>query len=256
MGSGTQVSETTHDRLVSEAAFHDNSFANDVRAAAGKFYSVMITSTDRYRHLLFQKVAGRRFLEYGCGTGSSAFDLARKGGDVVGIDISPVAIEMATRKAQEEHLEGRTEFVLMNAEELAFPDASFDMICGTAILHHLDLERSYSEIARVMKPGELAVFLEPLGHNPFINWYRNRTPEMRTPDEHPLLMRDIELARKYFSSVEVRYFHLFSLALVPLRSTFLFKPLYAMAEGLDRITMSLFPPLKRWAWYCVMELRT
>lgn len=38
-------------------------------------------------------------------------------------------------------------------------------------------------------------FSEPLGHNPIINWYRNRTPEMRTEDEHPLLIKDIEFAK-------------------------------------------------------------
>jgi ubiquinone/menaquinone biosynthesis C-methylase UbiE len=251
----TVTREPEHDRLANEAAFHDNSFANDVRAAAGKFYSVTVNSMGRYHQLLFQKVAGRRFLEYGCGTGSSAFDIARQGGDVVGIDISPVAIEMATEKAHQEQLESRTEFLLMNAEELEFPDASFDVICGTGILHHLDLEKSYSEIARVMKPGGVAVFLEPLGHNPFINWYRDRTPEMRTPDEHPLLMKDFVLARKYFTSVEARFYHFLSLGVVPFRSTPLFKPLYAVTEGLDRALMTIFPPLKRWAWNCVMELR-
>jgi ubiquinone/menaquinone biosynthesis C-methylase UbiE len=242
-------------RLEREAAFHDVSFSSEVRADAYKFYTVTVTAVRRYQDLIFQNIAGKRVLEYGCGTGSSAFDLARSGATVVGIDISPVAIEMAARKAEEEGVGNSTEFQLMNAEELEFPDSSFDLICGTGILHHLDLEKSYSEIARVLAPGGRAVFSEPLGHNPLINWYRNRTPHMRTPDEHPLLARDLEMARKYFPTVDMRFFQLCSLGVVPFRSTPLFKPLYAVAEGVDRVMMKVVPGLKWWAWNVVIELR-
>lgn len=243
------------DRLESEAAFHDESFSTGVRADADKFYSVTITSRRRYQQLIFENVCGKNVLEYGCGTGSNAFDIARLGGRVVGIDISPVAIKMATKQAAAEGLSDRAEFLLMNAEELPFDDASFDIIGGSGILHHLDLEKSYGEIARVLKPGGVGVFFEPLGHNPVINWYRNRTSHMRTPDEHPLLMSDLKLAKRSFSSVEVRFYHLFSLGVVPFRLTPLFKPLYGLTERLDRIAMTIIPPLKSWAWCSVIELR-
>ena len=250
-GESTEVRE----RLDREAAFHDNSFSSDLRADADKFYAVTITSMNRYRQLIYQNVRGKSVLEYGCGTGSSAFDIARLGGRVTGIDISQVAIDLATKKAHVEGVSDRTTFMLMNAEELSFPDESFDIICGTGILHHLDIERSYSEIARVLKPGGMGVFFEPLGHNPLINWYRGRTPQMRTPDEHPLLAHDLKLAERYFSAVDVEYFHLFSLGIVPLRNTPLFKPLYALTEMLDRVSMAIIPPLKNWAWYSVLALR-
>jgi ubiquinone/menaquinone biosynthesis C-methylase UbiE len=248
-------STAVRERLDREAAFHDTSFSSDLRAEADKFYSITRTSKGRYHELIFNDVRGKSVLEYGCGTGSSAFDIARLGGHVTGIDISPVAIELAIRQAADEGVSERTRFLLMNAEELEFPDRSFDVICGSGILHHLDLEKSYSEIARVLKPGGVGVFFEPLGHNPLINWYRNRTPEMRTPDEHPLLMRDLEIAERYFSKVEVKYYHLFSLGVVPLRSTPLFTPLFKLTEMLDRAAMAVIPPLKKWAWISVMALR-
>jgi ubiquinone/menaquinone biosynthesis C-methylase UbiE len=76
------------------------------------------------------------------------------------------------------------QFDVMNAEELEFEDAAFDVIFGSGIIHHLDVPRAYSELARVLAPGGSAVFVEPLGHNPLIRVFRNRTPELRTPDEH------------------------------------------------------------------------
>ena len=83
-------------------------------------------------------------------------------------------------------------------------DDSFDLVCGSGILHHLDLPAAMRELARVLRPSGRAVFMEPLGHNPAINAFRNRTPELRTPDEHPLLGKDLKLCRRYFGSVEVK----------------------------------------------------
>ena len=104
--------------------------------------------------------------------GSHAHFMATNGAArVVGIDISDVAIEKARGASRAAGIEN-AEYRRMNAEFLEFDDNSFDLICGTAILHHLDLTRAYSELARVLKPGGLAVFMEPLGHNPLINVYR------------------------------------------------------------------------------------
>lgn len=243
------------DRIENEAAFHDEVVASGARADARKFYAVTLNSRKHYHHLVFENVRRKNVLEYGCGGGSSAFEIARRGGHVVGIDISRVGLDVAAKRAQAEGVSNRAKFLLMNAEALSFGAGSFDLIVGSGILHHLDLERSLSEIARVLKPDGRAVFYEPLGHNPLINWYRKRTPHMRTPGEHPLLMRDIELARCRFASVNVTFHHLTSLGVVPLRSTPLFRPLYAMTEGLDRFIWSIIPPLRSWAWCAVLELR-
>ena len=69
----------------------------------------------------------------------------------------------------------------------------------------------------MLAPGGWAAFVEPLGHNPLINAYRRRTPEMRTPDEHPLRVEDFVMAGDRFELVEVDYFNLLTLASVPLR---------------------------------------
>jgi SAM-dependent methyltransferase len=158
------------------------------------------------------------------------------------------------REAASRGLSERTHFAVMNAEALDFPDASFDRVCGSGILHHLDLNKAYAEIARVLRPNGYGIFLEPLGHNPLINWYRRRTPQMRTEDEHPLLKSDLALARDYFSDIRSRFFHFAALGAVPLRRSFLFKPAIAIGEGIDRLLLSSVSPLRNQAWMVVIEL--
>jgi SAM-dependent methyltransferase len=245
----------TAERLRREAEFHDQTAADDTRVRAEKFYAVAQRSHGYFLDTIFDAASGSRVLDYGCGTGSNTVELARRGAEVVGIDISPGALEVARAKADAAGLSDRIVLRVMNAEKLELPDNTFDLVCGTGILHHLDLDACFREIHRVLKPGGMAVFEEPLGHNALINWYRNRTPEMRTEDEHPMMLSDFDRARAIFREVDVRFHHLTSLGLVPLRNTALFTPLYALTEALDRVIMAVVPPLRGWAWMSVMVLR-
>lgn len=242
-------------RKVREQEFHDQRFAKGgPRGGTGVFYRITDESHDRHRSLIFDDCAGKRILEYGCGPGSKSFELARRGAIVTGIDISPVAIDIARAQAKEQGLEDVTRFEVMDAESTTFPDGSFDLIVGGAILHHLDLHRSYAELSRLLAPGGRAVFIEPLGHNALINLYRRLTPAARTVDEHPLLRADLRLAEKYFAGVRVFYYHLVALAAAPFAKTPLFKPVLASLSALDRALLSI-PALQPYAWISVLEFR-
>jgi len=241
-------------RLERERDFHNATFADQSRSTASKFYEVERAPMDRYAELLTSAGgAGKRVLEYGCGPGSQAFFLARQGADVTGIDISDVAIEQAAAQAEAEGVGERCHFEVANAEETPFADDRFDLVCGTAILHHLDLAAAYAEIARLIKPDGRAAFVEPLGHNPAINAYRDRTPELRTPDEHPLLVPDLELTHRYFGAVEVTYFNLLTLLAVPLRKTRAFDPAVAALRAVDRAIFRL-PAARKHAWMVLISL--
>jgi SAM-dependent methyltransferase len=247
--AGAQPTDRLHDRYLREQEFHNAAIADGRRQAIDKFYSISQNSFDYYRAALLHDCQGKRVLEYGCGTGSSSFLLGQKGARVTGIDISEVAIDVARERAEQGGLEAR--FQVMNAEELLFEDGSFEIVCGAGILHHLDLRKAYAALARVLTPGGRGVFFEPLGHNPLINVCRWATPALRTPDEHPLLMPDIALARSYYGSVEARFFNLTTLAAVPFRSLSIFEP---VRRGLERVDGLLFaaPPLRRYAWQVVL----
>ncbi|MBC8144198.1 MAG: class I SAM-dependent methyltransferase [bacterium] len=242
-------------RLEREAAFHDQTGDDYTREPAVKFYAAARNSHNHFIDTVRMHARDGRVLDYGCGTGGSTCTIAQSGARVTGIDISPGAIAVAQQKVRDAGLGDRVDLHVMNAEELAFDDNTFDVVCGSSVLHHLDLDACYREIHRVLKPGGVAVFDEPLGHNPLINWYRNRTPEMRTVDEHPMMASDIDMGRELFADVDIRYFHISSLATVPFRNTALFNPMYAVAEALDRLAMRLIPPLRMWAWRIVMVMR-
>jgi SAM-dependent methyltransferase len=241
-------------RLERERSFHNTAFAEQSRSAAAKYYEVERAPMERYAELLtVADVSDKRVLEYGCGPGSHAFFLAREGARVTGIDISDVAIGQAMERAAAEGVTERCHFEVMNAERTNFDDSLFDLICGTAILHHLDLDAAYAEIARLLKPAGRAVFVEPMGHNPVINAYRRRTPQLRTEDEHPLLTRDLDLTHKYFRDADFTFFNLFALLAVPLRGTRGFDPALTALQALDRAVFRVAAARKH-AWMVLISL--
>jgi SAM-dependent methyltransferase len=240
------------DRAAREQAFHDARFGAEEERASDRFYSITERSRAAYDAKLATIRPGMRVLEFGCGPYASAYALAARGVRVSAIDISPVAIELA--KADAARLGLQIDFAVMNAEALSFPDENFDVVCGSGILHHLELQRSFRELTRVLAPGGWALFSEPLGHNPLVNWYRSRTPEQRTEDEHPLLLSDFELARSFFSDVKVSYYHLATLAALPACTTPFVKPLCRVLDDVDRALFTVLPAAKRLAWVALVEL--
>lgn len=236
-----------------ERSFHNAAFS-DRRRSEGVVhaYSILHDSRTFYEGFIRDHAKGARLLELGCGATAMGSSFGDTAGSIVGIDISDVAVEQAARIAARSGL--KATYRVMDAESLQFPDRSFDLICSAAILHHLDLDRAYSEIARTLSPGGHAIFMEPLGHNPVINLYRRMTPDMRTPDEHPLLVSDLELARTYFGEVDVRYFILTTLLAIPLRRSRVFMPTLRALEAFDRFLFASAPWLKKYAWQVVIVL--
>jgi SAM-dependent methyltransferase len=106
---------------------------------------------------------GVRALELGCGTGVFLQRVAASGASIAAIDLSSDLLERAQSR-----LSGSANVALVrgNAEKMPFPDASFDTVYGSSILHHLSLERSLSESFRLLRPGGVVVFAEPNILNP------------------------------------------------------------------------------------------
>jgi ubiquinone/menaquinone biosynthesis C-methylase UbiE len=98
-----------------------------------------------------------RVLDVGCGTGTLTIMAKRQVGTtgvVYGVDASPEMIARASKKARK----AGVEIVLKNglAEALPFPDAHFDAVLSTVMLHHLPgklRSQCAAEIRRVLKPG-------------------------------------------------------------------------------------------------------
>ena len=235
-----------------ERDFHNAAFSDHRRERVLPVYSILNGSTKLYRSYIRSHAAGKRMLEYGCGSTALGSVLCTDASEIVAIDISDVAVQQATERAAANGI--RASYHVMDAESLQFPDQSFDLICSAAVLHHLDLRKAYSEIARTLRPDGHAIFIEPLGHNPIINAYRRLTPSLRTPDEHPLLTSDLRLAHDFFDGVEIHYFSLTTFMAIPLRRTRLFWPVLRGLERLDNALFAAVPFLRKHAWQIVLIL--
>jgi SAM-dependent methyltransferase len=117
----------------------------------------------------FQHIAGRdgwpygAALEVGCGTGffilnlmlAGVIDTAPGGAQVT--DLSPGMVEAARRNATS--LGFQIDGQVADAERLPYDDATFDLVVGHAVLHHVpDVEQALREVVRVLKPGGRFVF--------------------------------------------------------------------------------------------------
>jgi ubiquinone/menaquinone biosynthesis C-methylase UbiE len=100
-----------------------------------------------------------RSLEIGAGTGYFSLNLLRAGmiGEATCSDISPGMLDTLRANAAALGVEVLTEPA--DAERLPFADASFDLVLGHAVLHHIpDLPRAFREFERVLAPGGMVVF--------------------------------------------------------------------------------------------------
>jgi len=165
-----------------EAAWHDPKLANVLYHdwEAGTYDEKWSISFDQrcidYARDRFANIAGcqdwpyGRALELGCGTGFFLLNLKLAGvldqGHVT--DLSPGMVEVAQRNAHNLgfDVEGR----VADAERIPYDDATFDLVVGHAVLHHIpDVEQAFREVLRVLKPGGRFVFAgEPTKWGDFI----------------------------------------------------------------------------------------
>jgi ubiquinone/menaquinone biosynthesis C-methylase UbiE len=128
-------------------------------------------------------------LEIGAGTGYFSLNLVRAGvvGHATCTDIS--AGMLATLQANADRLAIDVDAVACDAEDLPFADASFDLVFGHAVLHHLpNLDRAFCEFRRVLKPGGAVAFAgEPSRYGDRIASYPKRAANRMAPAWRALL---------------------------------------------------------------------
>ena len=127
------------DALARERAFYDAAAAE--RRVPGR--------TDTYDLALLKAcgdIDGLRVLELGCGAGDLSVELLRRGARLTAIDISPGMVELARSRA------GAASFVVAPAEDTGLPDASFDLVVGKWVLHHVDVAAAAREVDRLLRP--------------------------------------------------------------------------------------------------------
>lgn len=156
-----------------------------LHAAAGYDFLMWLVHFGReraFREDVLQLAAlapGESVLDVGCGTGTLAIAAKREigsTGSVYGVDASTEMIARARAKAKKRHLDVAFENAV--AEALPFPDARFDVVLSTIMLHHLPRkarQQAAREIRRVLKPGGRVVivdFQDSGKRNGFIQHFR------------------------------------------------------------------------------------
>ncbi|RJP75623.1 MAG: class I SAM-dependent methyltransferase [Desulfobacteraceae bacterium] len=105
-----------------------------------------------WKHLL----QGKRILEIGCGAGHLTDYLLKNGFDAFGIDISKDLINYA----QTTYLHKK--YILMDAQQIALPDNSFDIVLSFDVLEHLPrAEKHIDEVKRILKRDSYYIFQTP-----------------------------------------------------------------------------------------------
>ncbi len=191
---------------------------------------------------------GQRVLELGCGTGLFTQELAKTGADILAVDLSPDLLRIASERLGAPNVS----WIAGDACRLDQAADSFDWVCGSSVLHHLDLEAALGEALRVLKAGACIRFTEPNMLNPQIAlqknipWLKRRLGD--SPDETAFirwaLQRKLEACG--FGDIHLQPFD-FLHPSIPAKALPWAEPLARALEGI--------PLLRRFAGSLMIEAR-
>ncbi len=253
--TGGSLHDYTSERQRVEERYHDETAVNSVSCYRGG------ENGAHYRFFanLIGDVAGLNVLDFGCGDGWYSIKLGMSCANVWGIDISGELINRANRLAVDKGLSKNVCFEKMAGEDLTFPDNFFDLIIGSAILHHTDIKRALRSILRVLKPGGRAIFIEPLNENGLLRIWRKVTPWRRSPTEKALVNRDLEFIQKIFPLANCKHFFFISILtqgfLLIFRKSKFLAIINNLTEMLDGFLIKELPFLGKYCAVVVLELK-
>ena len=234
------------DKNIREKEFHNNLQLKTKGRFENIFYKAIYNSNEDFFDFLKKNSSNSNILDYGCGIGGSLKRVIEfKPKKVTGIDISDISIQKAKKTINT--INANVDLLVDNCEKTKFNDNTFDIVYGTGILHHLNIEICLHEIHRILKPGGKFLFIEPLGTNPLINLYRKLTPKSRSIDEHPLVGKDFDLIKNKFVNCKVKYYGFLTLIFFPTyfspKSSIVFK----MLRNFDQLLFNV-QFFKKLAW--------
>jgi len=158
-----------------------------------------------YLECLFKLVGdikGKRVLVFGCGDDNTTILLALKGAEVWAFDISKEAILLQEQLAIANKVQDRIHLFVCAAEEFPFSPNSFDLIVGTAILHHIPdhLAQLPHQLAPALEKNGRALFVEPVILSPALGRLMALLPGHQdiSPGERQLTSTDLSHFGKCF----------------------------------------------------------
>lgn len=208
-----------------------------------------------YSYHTLGDVKDQLVLDYGCGSGDDSIMIANRGGNVIGVDISPDLILLAEKRLKAHNLADKAEFRVGSAHDLPLEDESVDVVFGMAILHHLDLDLASKEVFRVLKKGGRAIFQEPVRNSKVIKFIRGLIPFENgdvSPYERPLTDAELEEFAEEFSTYKSRAFSLPFVNLIEVLG--LPESMYHSSVKVDRTLLNSLSFLNYYASVKVIEM--
>lgn len=101
-----------------------------------------------------KQIRGGKALDVGCGTGNYSFYLAQNGFEVVGVDFSQKALDVANKNNEKLKLPVKFLYADVTKLETALSNAQFDFILDYSILHHIENLKDYAkQFSSLLKPA-------------------------------------------------------------------------------------------------------
>lgn len=258
-----------------ERDFHDE-WAASIKPEEVKVFESFTACTSpepQWLRRQFGDMTGKSLLELGCGAGEGAVYFATEGADVTATDLSPGMLQVVEKVAALHNVSVKTQVCL--ADDLScFEENSFDYVYAANLLHHVNIEDCLDQVKRVLKPGGMGGFWDPLDHNPAINVYRKMATDVRTEDEHPIRRSQLRWFKDRFSTINTGFFWLSSLLIFVkfylidrvhpnedrywkriLTEERKLRKWYLPLSLLDKILINIFPPLRWWCWNIAITVK-
>ncbi len=215
----------------------------------------------------FEPLRDRWVMDLGGGLALAATLFARRGARVVICDLSVERLKVASRFVQRMGLGDHIYFVVGSGEALPFATGSIDRVFTKSVLIHTDLAPTSGECGRVLARNGKAAFIEPMRRNPFVNLYRRLFAPKIWQDittyfrheEFAIVAKGVKRQHRdaharlrpfYFTGFLASVFH-FAIPNVTLMR--LAEKIFGVIDG---VLFTLFPGLKKNAWFSVLVVET
>lgn len=199
------------------------------------------------------ELENKRGLEVGCGIGWLLVEMHKRRARMEGLDVSDEGLNLAKKVCSRNGIDSQS-LTTASMRNLPYQNDKFDFVAGFAVLHHMsgNLDEIAQQVSRVLKPQGKAIFCEPLGENPILEFARNNLSykyKSRTIGEKPLRHTDIEKMKSSFSDIKLHHISLLQMAdrVFPnqMASTILGK--------IDNSILTAIPGLNRYCRYVIIE---